>query len=177
MLRQLAHILDLILSTGPQSAIENQSDREALSSTLHPGQLLTIWWPEGFEAQTVKTLREASNHSVFSLLMQASTVYQARAELHLDRHRLLADINACIVEFYFRKRRHLLNAEAAEAFIGEIRDWLLVLPLELFPELTAKNLRRLGITTGAAEWRIAAYHNLLESIGGYMPDEMSTEWV
>ncbi len=173
MLRQLAHnianVCKLVFSTGAPVVTDSESDRVALRSTLHPATLLSQWWPSGYEEE-IEALRAASG-SVFAVITQASHVYQARATLHQARHMLLEDIEACLTEYARRIEEQEFNAGDATMFLDEIRDWLLSLPLELFPELPNESLTLLGIAPEVAEGRLTPYHNLLDSVGGYQPDE------
>jgi hypothetical protein len=175
MLERLAHILQLVLSTGAEETVESASDDVVLHSTLHPASLLTVWWPEGFDAQEIAFLHRASKFSVFGVLMQAGDVFRARAALHQDRHRLFCDINSLLAEFSSRQERHELIDKDGETFLEEIRVWLLALPFELFPELTRDAFELLGITQTQADERLEPYHGLLDSVGGCLPDAL--EWV
>jgi len=176
MLRWLAHISELVLSTGSPETNLSESDQNELRSTLNPATLLAAWWPKDCEAQAIQVLREASKYSVIALMMQAGNVYEARADLHNNRHKLLEDVQACLAEYGSRKRRQVFQGSEEATFLNEIRGWLLALPLELFPELTEEDLRLLSITHEEADRRLKPYHELLESIGGYLPDAHMPAW-
>jgi hypothetical protein len=172
MLRQLAHNIanycKLVFSTGVPATTDSEGDRIALRSTLHPATLLSQWWPSGYEEE-IEALRAASG-SVFAVMMQAGQVQQARAILHQARHMLREDIEACLAEYARRIEKQEFKAGDSTMFLDEIRDWLLSLPLELFPELPNESLTLLGIAPEVAEGRLTPYHNLLDSVGGYEPD-------